>query len=149
MLENWNTEKKNQSALSPEEVADDSQRRRGPESPGEPRKAEEEVRRKGLVAHPVDRIHHIEHRLHQHLINHPGYRFSELSVHRIPNGVCLEGRVYADKEAPDLNAEIYRILGRCQVVNHLVVCDLERETLPQGEESEGTDSGATEVAGKF
>lgn len=73
------------------------------------------------VVHPDDQCHRMEHRLHHHLTNHPEYEFSDLVIHRIPNGVCLEGRLHVRPGAPDLDAEISHVLGRCQVVNRIVV----------------------------
>lgn len=74
------------------------------------------------VIHPGDQVHRVERRLHHHLTTHPEYQFSDLVVHRVPNGVCLEGRLHAGPGAPDLNEEVFRILGRCRVINHVVLC---------------------------
>lgn len=74
------------------------------------------------VIHPDDQAHHVEHRLHQHLTHHPDYEFTELVIHRIPNGVCLEGRASVRPGGSDLDAEISQILGRCQIVNRIMLC---------------------------
>lgn len=43
------------------------------------------------VIHPGDQVHRVEQRLHHHLTTHPEYQFSDLVVHRVPNGVLPGG----------------------------------------------------------
>jgi len=76
----------------------------------------------GAVVHPLDHAHRDEQRLHHYLMTHPDYEFSDLVVHRCPEGVCVEGRLHARPGAPDLATEIFRVLGRCKVFNHVVLC---------------------------
>lgn len=74
------------------------------------------------VIHPGDQVHRDEQRLHHYLVTHPKYLFSDLVIHRIPGGVCIEGRLHASPDAPNLEREISRFMGNCRVINHVVLC---------------------------
>lgn len=65
--------------------------------------------------------HSIEHEVHTRLTQHPGLVVRSLVVRRIPNGVCLEGRVEVADEAFDLARLIRDIPGMDEFVNHLVI----------------------------
>lgn len=50
-----------------------------------------------------------------------GLRFQELSVHRLPDGVCLMGVVKIDDGAADICEVAKRVDGVHRVINRLVV----------------------------
>jgi osmotically-inducible protein OsmY len=65
--------------------------------------------------------HSIECEVLRRLKHSPGMKFQELSVHRLPDGVCLMGVVKVDAQAGDI-CEIARLVnGVDRVVNRLVV----------------------------
>ncbi len=73
------------------------------------------------TTHPRDRLHQIEREVKRELMGHRGLDFSTLTVHRIRDGVCLQGVLQVDEDAPDVS-EIARSVGGVQMVlNHLVV----------------------------
>ena len=54
-------------------------------TPGEQEEATREIettlQHEGFVAHPMDRVHQMEQRLHHHLTNHPKYQFNRRPSH--------------------------------------------------------------------
>jgi len=65
--------------------------------------------------------HGLEQEVHARLSQHPDLVVKSLVVRRIPNGVCLEGRV----EVPDDNYDLFQLIrdipGLDEMVNHLVI----------------------------
>ena len=75
----------------------------------------------GQSAVLVDRPHQVEHAVRRHLLTHPNLRFSSLVIRRIRDGVCLQGVLDADPNAPDVCTLAQSVAGVRQVLNHLVV----------------------------
>ncbi len=65
--------------------------------------------------------HHIEHEVQRQLLSRPELQFSSLVIRRMPNGVCLEGVLEVENEAPDICELVRRVCGVNEVLNHLVV----------------------------
>ncbi|MFN0050981.1 MAG: BON domain-containing protein [Planctomycetales bacterium] len=71
--------------------------------------------------------HHVEQEVQRELMAQPRLHFSSLVVRRINNGVCLQGVLESDEEAPDVCSIAQRIDGVREVLNRLVVtprCEL-------------------------
>ncbi|WP_310820406.1 BON domain-containing protein [Stratiformator vulcanicus] len=66
--------------------------------------------------------HLVEKDVQTTLESHPAYRFSDLVVHRISDGVCLTGVVDVNDDAPDVEAVAQQISGVERVLNQLVTC---------------------------
>ena len=69
----------------------------------------------------TEQPHSLEHAVRNVLMQHPEFGFSSLTVHRIQNGVCLEGVVDVGPDAPDLRDIVASVLDVETVVNRLVV----------------------------
>ena len=67
---------------------------------------------------PLDR-HELECRIQRDLQAHPSLRFSRLTVHQGPNGICLEGMLESNEEGIDL-CELVRQMTPVNVINHVV-----------------------------
>lgn len=65
--------------------------------------------------------HRVEHAVQRALLGHPHLHFASLVVRRINNGVCLQGVLEADENAPDVSSIAQRVDGVQQVLNRLVV----------------------------
>jgi len=65
--------------------------------------------------------HRIEQDVQKTLLSHPNLRFSSLVVHRTNEGVCLEGVLESDENAPDVCRLALTVTGVKEVLNHLVV----------------------------
>ena len=65
--------------------------------------------------------HWVEHEVQHVLLSHPHLNFSTLVVRRLVDGVCLEGVLEADTDAPDVCGLARQVAGVEQVLNHLVV----------------------------
>lgn len=65
--------------------------------------------------------HRIEQDVQRELLSHPELQFSSLVVHRIPNGICLEGILETGQDCPDISRLAQTISGVDEVLNHLVV----------------------------
>jgi len=65
--------------------------------------------------------HRVEQDVQRELLAHPRFRFSSLVVRRIDDGVCLQGVVESDDNAPDISSIAQRVAGVNQVLNRLVV----------------------------
>ena len=70
---------------------------------------------------PVGAPHGLECEVQRELLSQPHLRFSSLVVRRLQNGVCLQGVLEADDDAPDVVSVAQRIAGVDQVLNHLLV----------------------------
>ena len=67
-------------------------------------------------------IHSLEMRIRHDLMAVPQLRFSSLVVHRIPDGVCLEGVVTTTAEEATVSQLVKQVAGVDEVLNHLVIC---------------------------
>lgn len=63
--------------------------------------------------------HTTEMLVQSHLLEHPKLRFSDLRVHRGPNGICLEGFVETCDQDVDIAAVVREIVGAVPVLNRL------------------------------
>lgn len=70
---------------------------------------------------PVTLPHRLECEVRRELLSQPHLRFSSLVVRRLENGVCLQGVLEADDNAPDVVSIAQRVAGVDQVLNHLLV----------------------------
>lgn len=74
----------------------------------------------------IDRPHWIERQVQHRLLSHPQLHFSSLVIRRIRNGVCLDGILEADDEAPDVTCLAQEVSGVDEVRNRLVVRYLQK-----------------------
>ncbi len=77
-----------------------------------------------LEKHPVeleDVPHRIELEVQRKLLSDPRLHFSSLVVHRIPEGVCLEGVLETAENGPNVAQLVRTVEGVNQVLNHLVI----------------------------
>lgn len=65
--------------------------------------------------------HGIEKDVQRALLSEPRLHFSSLVIHRMPNGVCIEGIVEADDGSPDISRVAKRVAGVDQVLNRVLV----------------------------
>ncbi|MSR57256.1 MAG: BON domain-containing protein [Planctomycetaceae bacterium] len=72
--------------------------------------------------------HRIEQDVRRVLLSQPSLHFSSLVVRRIDDGVCLQGVLEADDEAPDVCGIAQRVEGVRQVLNRLLIAS--RHDLP-------------------
>ncbi|MFO1020671.1 MAG: hypothetical protein U0903_08240 [Planctomycetales bacterium] len=72
-------------------------------------------------SHPSHQIHHVETVVRNMLLRIPHAKFSNLVIHRVPHGVCLEGRMETDAETPDVCTLLMGTEGIDTVVNRLTV----------------------------
>ena len=66
--------------------------------------------------------HFMESEVSRRIQQHPQLSVQSLTVHRIPNGVCLEGRIISTSATLNLQEIVRGIPGLEEVVNHLIVC---------------------------
>jgi hypothetical protein len=65
--------------------------------------------------------HSFEARIRHDLMALPELQFSSLVVHRIPNGICLEGVVSTASDDVDVCQMVREVAGVNAVLNHLVM----------------------------
>lgn len=65
--------------------------------------------------------HSLETRVRHDLMAHPELEFSSLVVHRIPDGVCLEGVVSTTADRHGVCQMVKEVAGVNAVLNHLVM----------------------------
>lgn len=65
--------------------------------------------------------HRVEQEVQRELLSQPSLRFSSLVIRRIDNGVCLQGVLEVDDDAPDVCSVAQRVAGVEQVLNRLVI----------------------------
>jgi osmotically-inducible protein OsmY len=65
--------------------------------------------------------HRIEQEVQRKLLSDPGLHFSSLVVHRIPEGVCLEGVLETAENCSSVSQLIRSVEGVNRVLNHLVI----------------------------
>ena len=70
--------------------------------------------------------HELECRIQRRLQAHPGLRFTRLTVHQCPQGVCLEGLLEVNDDGLDLCELVNEIAG-VPALNHVVM----RPALPK------------------
>lgn len=73
--------------------------------------------------------HFVESEVRRTLLAEPEFNFGSLVVRRVPNGVCLEGVLETDTNAPDVCGLARQVLGVERVINHLLVRS--RRALPR------------------
>ena len=66
--------------------------------------------------------HSVESGVRREILSDPGISVASLVVRRIPNGVCLEGVVHLREGKTDVNTVARRVLGVCEVQNHMLFC---------------------------
>ncbi|MFN0196750.1 MAG: hypothetical protein ACKVT0_08380, partial [Planctomycetaceae bacterium] len=80
----------------------------------------------GYQAHgdepPVRKPHFLECEVQRRLLSEPQYQFPSLVVRRLKNGICLEGILITDRDAPDVCELVREIDGVDDIVNRLVIC---------------------------
>lgn len=64
--------------------------------------------------------HELECRIQRSLQAHPRLRFSRLTVHHCPQGVCLEGSLETNDDGLDLCELVHEIAG-VPALNHVVM----------------------------
>ncbi len=69
----------------------------------------------------LDGPHELELKVRHELLSEGRLHFASLVVHRIADGVCLEGVVEAEEDAPDVTGVARRVEGVDRVINRLVV----------------------------
>lgn len=67
------------------------------------------------------RPHRLEQEVQRELLAEPHFRFASLVVRRISDGVCLQGVLEANDEAPDVCSVAQRVSGVQQVLNRLLI----------------------------
>ena len=65
--------------------------------------------------------HFLETRVRHDLMAHPEMEFSSLVVHRIPDGLCLEGVVSTTADRHGVCQMVKEVAGVNSVINHLVM----------------------------
>ena len=75
---------------------------------------------------PHDGPHELECRIQRGLQARPGLKFARLTVHKCPQGVCLEGLLEANDDGLDLCDLVNEIAG-IKAINHVVL----RSTVPK------------------
>lgn len=90
--------------------------------------------------------HTMEYEVRRRLTQHPGVQVQDLVVRRIPQGVCLEGRVILHEPHLDLRALMQGINGLEEIRNHLLMTpDSETQasscSSPQEHRREYTEQG--------
>jgi osmotically-inducible protein OsmY len=75
--------------------------------------------------------HGIEKDVQRELLAEPRLHFSSLVIHRVQNGVCIEGVVEADDGSPDVTRLAKRVAGVDRVINRLVMTHA-RQLPPKG-----------------
>ena len=73
-----------------------------------------------LASSPVP-PHQVEQEVRSALLAQPNLHFSSLVVRRIEGGVCLQGTLQTDSEAPDVSSIAQRVAGVNCVLNHLLI----------------------------
>lgn len=68
----------------------------------------------------LNTAHSLEQQVTCQLKQSPGMRFRDLSVHRLPDGVCLTGVVELDDDAADVCDIARQVRGVDRVVNRLI-----------------------------
>ena len=77
--------------------------------------------------------HEIEKCVQRTLASQPGLQILELIVHRMPNGVCLEGTLETDRPYPDLEELLQEVIGIELVVNRMRMQQVDRLSEPLGD----------------
>ena len=65
--------------------------------------------------------HQVEAEVRRALLGEPDLRFTSLVVRRVPDGVCLEGVLESNEDAPDVDDLARQVRGVERVINHLLV----------------------------
>lgn len=63
----------------------------------------------------IHACHDLECELRPALLAHPDLHFTELTVRRVPGGICLEGTLVVDRDSPDI-CEIVRDIAEVEIV---------------------------------
>lgn len=71
----------------------------------------------------VSSPHSLESLVRRKLLAQAEFTFSSLVVHRIPNGVCLEGVLQSADCGADVSKTALGVDGVSEVQNHLLVCE--------------------------
>jgi len=67
--------------------------------------------------------HFVEQQVQRELLSEPNFHFSSLVVRRISDGVCLQGVLESDDDAPDVCSVAQRVAGVQNVLNRLVITE--------------------------
>lgn len=65
--------------------------------------------------------HGVEKDVQRELLAEPQLHFSSLVIHRVPNGVCIEGVVAADADSPDISRVARRVAGVETVIDRVLI----------------------------
>jgi osmotically-inducible protein OsmY len=65
--------------------------------------------------------HEVEYEVQRRLHNHPDLKFSQLHVHRCPEGICLEGFLESNEYEIDVSDVVRSIDGVTGVLNRIVL----------------------------
>ncbi len=68
----------------------------------------------------VTECHGLEHQVRRELLSNPQLNFSSLVIHRVKDGVCLEGVLEVDGSNIDVCEVTRGVAGVDQVINRLV-----------------------------
>lgn len=87
----------------------------------------------GPVSEERSGPHTTEMLVQSHLLEQPSLHFSELRVHRGPNGICLEGFVETADSSVDIAQIVRNLVGAVPVFNRLHTgCKLSAPHGPKG-----------------
>jgi hypothetical protein len=65
--------------------------------------------------------HEIEYEVQRRLLDEPGLRFSSLVIRRVNDGVCIQGVLETETDAPDLSRLARQVNGVKRVIDQVVV----------------------------
>jgi hypothetical protein len=65
--------------------------------------------------------HEIECEVQRRLLDEPGFRFSSLVIRRVNDGVCIQGVLETERDAPDLTRLARQVNGVKRVIDQVVV----------------------------
>ncbi|MEZ6056280.1 MAG: BON domain-containing protein [Planctomycetaceae bacterium] len=68
---------------------------------------------------PCSSPHSVECEVQRLLLGHPDLQFTQLSIHRIKGGVCLDG-ILASPGHPDIPSIVRQVSGVTDVIDHLL-----------------------------
>ena len=74
--------------------------------------------------------HCVEKEVQRRISQQPGVQILSLTVHRMEEGVCLDGTLEVDRPCPDLAALLRQISGVKKVVNRMRVRHVDRLSTP-------------------
>jgi len=67
------------------------------------------------------RGHDLEREVQRRLLEEPGLRFTSLVIRRLNDGVCIQGVLETDSDAPDLTTLAKQVAGVDRVIDQVVI----------------------------